>query len=47
MHLYTILLTKATLVVQNAILTDKGVALHRERARGRYLWRHKHFGKTR
>lgn len=30
MHLYTILLTKATLVVQNAIQADKGVALHRE-----------------
>ena len=30
MHLYTNLLTKATLVVQNAIQADKGVALHRE-----------------
>ena len=34
MHLYTILLTKATLVVQNAIQADKGVALHREELEG-------------
>lgn len=30
MHLYTILLTKATLAVQNAIQGDKGVALQLE-----------------
>ena len=36
MHLYTILLTKATLVVHNAIQADKGVALHRAREGGTY-----------